>query len=174
VHLALILPQGLNNKIKKHMKNLFKKENVKVGIITAIISLVVMILLDLLRYGNNIFADKEYYVLYPVWAVCLGYGGCGLSHYLRAQKDLILENHQEKAAEEKEIIWKNHKLWIFSKFLNFGFKVTLFALPVYILAYLDKSKWLISNTFWLIGLVLISGACFVFSKHLKKKHSLSL
>ena len=151
------------------------KKNIKAGVITGIICFVFMIVSELLQFGSEFITDSnserhDMCIAFPIWAICMGCGGYGLSKYFGEQKTLALENHQEDSKEKKELIWKNHKRWIFSNFLNFGYKVTALALPVYLLAYFDNSKYLPSNIIWIVSLIIISIICFILYRYFKKKH----
>jgi ethanolamine transporter EutH len=147
---------------------------IKTGIFTGIISLILMCVIALLRFGyeglikdeDNIFV-LQYFV--PVWAIAFGFSGFGLYRKYDIHKQSILGKDLKNYEIEKYIEWVKYRRMLFSKvFINIG-KVTAFVLPVFILAFLDNSKYLSSNIKTVIILIIISCASFGIGIYLKKE-----
>lgn len=77
------------------MKNT-KYYNIKFGIVFGILSLFVMFILMLIRFGSDeLFYNAEHRVILqyflPLWAIGLEYSGYGFSKYFQTLKKMYLE-----------------------------------------------------------------------------------
>lgn len=156
------------------MKN-FKKRNFKIAILTGIISLVVMYLLSLLRYGYQELATNDdhriiLFAFIPIWATGLAYCGYGLSKKFFTQKTYFLGENFDEATEDKIMLWKNHKRFMYSNVFNVIGKLLIMLLPVYVIAFIDESKYLASNLVFIILLAVIGTFSLVMSRYLKKNY----
>ena len=148
--------------------------NVKIGIFVGIASLILMCGIALLKFGYDglIYDEENRFVLQyfvPIWAIA--FGGCGyeLSKKYNLQKQAILSKEYPNSNSVKSLEWIKHRRLLFSKALfNIG-KVTALMLPLFILAFLDNSKYLVSNLKIIIALFVISCISSVLSKYLKNK-----
>ena len=91
------------------MKKKINKKNVYAGIITGIISLLVILLVDAIRVKGGLsarFEDDTYFFVYPYLAICLGFAGYLFSKVYKEQKALFLSNYQPQTIEEKNFLVK--------------------------------------------------------------------
>lgn len=156
------------------MKDILKR-NIKTGLITGIVSLFVMYALVLIRFGyETLSTDPEHrlimFAFVPAWAIMFGYCGYGLSKQYYKQKIDVLGEDFLNPGQEKLDVWNNYRKLIFSNAFNVVAKVAALGLPVYFIAYLDESKYLKSNLFTLIVLLVVSVTCFILSRYLKRKY----
>ena len=154
------------------MKNKINK-SIKTGIFTGIVSLILMYVLALLRFGyEEIASDSDHKIILqymvPVWAIALGWCGYGISKKYYIHKQAILGKEPQNSKFEKSVEWIKHRRLFFSKGFNNIGKITALMLPVYILAFLDNSKYLVSNIRIIIFFLIIICMCFSLSIYLKK------
>lgn len=156
------------------MKNM-KKQCIKIGFLVGAISMILMCVIALLWFGYDglIYdSDNKFVLQYfvPIWAIGFGFCGYGLAKQYYTQKTAVLGDNFQNSNQEKLDEWINYKRLIFSNAFKVIAKIAALGLPVYIIAFLDNSRILVSNISFIIILFIISLACFILSKHLENKY----
>ena len=140
---------------------MIQKQNIKVGIVTGIVSGLVMFAVAYWLKGGELFVGENHFILQffvPLWVLALGY--CGYE----GNRRWALAKSSCNSTEE----WRACRRLLLSKLCMTMAKVACLLFIVHFVAWIDGSRYLLSGPLMLGVLAGVGLVLFVSARYLSK------
>lgn len=149
-----------------------KNKPLFLGLLTVLISLVVFHILFSIKYSTK-WWEHEQYLLYfiPIWSVAFGICSYSFSRKFIQKKRIHFptEKPADYNANEAQKQWKWEKKNMLQKACVIGRNIFGISIPIYVLAYIDKSTHIRSNWLMISFFLVATFVCFIIERKLKKE-----
>ncbi len=150
-----------------------KNKTLLIGLLTIFISLIVFYILFSIKYSFK-WWEHEQYLLYfiPIWSVAFGICSYSFSKKFIQKKRIHfpIEKPTNYNVVEAQKQWRWEKNSMLQKACVIGRNIFGISIPIYVLAYVDKSVHIKSNWFMITFFLVATSICFILERKLKKNY----